>query len=349
MRHVTRNKTNLPGSSKKEPLAEGLQVIPNGPSGRRLWNRMTYDEIIDFAKKLVKEKEISGRSELSKEDPGLYRILRIRKLLGEIDFEKKRRKYRSWSSISDEEIVGLAKKTMTENDVCARYEFRNVDQGLYDILKTRGLLGKVGFKKKLRPWKDMSDEEIVELARRVMKEQRITGKGELQKKDVGLYYILRRRKLVEKVGFETKIRKRRSWKDMDNEEIVRFARKVIEEKEISGRSELCKADSGLYLILRKKGLLDEVGFKEMKIEQRSWKETSDEEIVAYAIRFISSKNINGRKDLQKMDKGIYSVLWKRGLLDRAFARVDQKKEEQARDAVIAALDAFAANDNNCAE
>jgi hypothetical protein len=51
--------------------------------------------------------------------------------------------------------------------------------------------------------------------------------------------------------------------------------------------------------------------------------------------------------LEKADRGLYQILRKKGLLDRAFAQIDQQKEDRARDAVIDALEAFgAANDNS---
>ncbi len=232
MRHVTRNKTNLPTSSKKEPLAEGLQVtVPTDSAGRRLWSKLTDEQVVDHAKKVMKKDGISGKKELEK-----------------------------------------------------------IDQRLYQVLRTRGLLDEVGFAQKRRYWKKMSDEQIIELARSVMDKREITGRKELGKADQELYHALRKRKLLDEVGFAQKRREGRSWKDMSNEEVVEFARKVMIDNDITGR-----------------------------------------------------------KELKNTDGGLYNTLQKRNLLERAFAKIDQQKTDLARDAVIDALEAFAANDNASAE
>ena len=233
MRHVTRSKTNVPKSSKKEPLAEGLQIaIPTGPKGSRLWSKLTDEQIVEFAKKLMKKHEITGKKELE-----------------------------------------------------------NADRRLYQVLRERKLLGKVGFEEKNRSWKKMSDEEILEYAKKVMRKKRIREKGEFRNADYRTYAVLERRKLLGKIDFERKINEKRSWKKMSDNDIVELARKVIQENRITTRRDLEKADSGLCKVLRK-----------------------------------------------------------RKLLDRAFAQLDQQIEDDARDAVIDALEAFgAANDNNSAE
>ncbi len=45
---------------------------------------------------------------------------------------------------------------------------------------------------------------------------------------------------------------------MSDEEVVEFAKSVVKEKKITGRDELKKTDSGLYEVLRIRGLLDQV-------------------------------------------------------------------------------------------
>ncbi|MBU1681761.1 hypothetical protein KKE38_02995, partial [Candidatus Micrarchaeota archaeon] len=75
----------------------------------------------------------------------------------------------------------------------------------------------------------------------------------------------------------------------------------------------------------------------------------NEEIVEFARKLIQEKKIAARSDLKKLDYGLYQALGKRRLLDRAFAQMEQQKEDRARDAVIGALEAFAANDNAISE
>ncbi|MFH1684721.1 MAG: hypothetical protein ABH983_00285 [Candidatus Micrarchaeota archaeon] len=270
---------------KEEPLAEGLQInVPTDSRGRRMWRKLSDEEIIDFARRVLKENGITGRKEL-----------------------------------------------------------QDIDQGLYDVLKKRGLLDEVGFERKLRSWNEMTDEEIIEIARRVIEMKQISERKALQKADRGLYVILAKRRLLDDVGFERKIR---YWEGMSNDEIVEYARKMMKEKEITGRHDLEKADPGLYTVLGKRGLRDDVGF-ERKV--RSWNGMSDDDVVEYARKVIKEREIKKRSELMALDRGLYSVLLGRKLVDRAFAHIEKQKDDQARDAVIDALEAFAANDNNSAE
>ncbi|MFH1685390.1 MAG: hypothetical protein ABH983_03720 [Candidatus Micrarchaeota archaeon] len=197
-----------------------------------------------------------------------------------------------------------------------------------------------------RLWSKMSDTEIVEHVTKMMEERGISGKTELRKADSGLYYILIRREVHGKIGFDEK---RRPWKDLSDEELVEYVRKVLTENEITEKGELYKLDSGLYSLLQRRGLIEEIGFVEKQRKRRSWKRMGDEEIVEYARKMMEENGITKRKELENADSGLYNVVRKRGLLDRAFAGIEQQKTDQARDAVIDALEAFAANDNNSAE
>ena len=139
--------------------------------------------------------------------------------------------------------------------------------------------------------------------------------------------------------FPTDPRGRRLWSRMSDEEVVEVARKFMEEKGITGRKELEKADQGLYQVLRKRGLLDEVGFVE---KYRTWTEMEDEEVIEFARIFMREREISKRYGLEKADSGLYQVLRERGLLNRVFARMEQQRDNSARDAVIDALSAFGA-------
>ncbi|MBU1681905.1 hypothetical protein KKE38_03730 [Candidatus Micrarchaeota archaeon] len=128
---------------------------------------------------------------------------------------------------------------------------------------------------------------------------------------------------------------------MSDEEIVEVARKFIEKNEITKRSELKDIDQGLYQILRERKLLDEVGFEAKKRQKRIWIDMTDEEVVEFAQKFIEENEITGRGELENADRGLYKVLMKRGLLDCTFARMEQQRDNSARDAVIDALTKFA--------
>ncbi len=312
----------------------------------RLWSEMSDEEVVELARKIIEEKGISGRTELNRSETSLYRVLKKRGLLSKVGFEDKWKKARAWRDMSDEEIIGFARRVMEEKGISGRKELENADRGLYIVLWKRKLLAKIGFEiqlKKRRAWRDLNDEEIVEFAQKFMEEKGISGRGELSLTISGLYRALKKRRLLDEVGFEEKRRKRRSWRDVTDDEVVEIAKRVMEQEGISRRSELEKIDSGLYLILMKRNLCDKVGFEN---KERSWKELSDEEVVEIARRVVKENNIIKRDELKKTDSGLYEVLRKRGLLDSAFAKLDQQISDSARDAVIDALEAFSVENDN---
>jgi len=168
----------------------------------------------------------------------------------------------------------------------------------------------------------------------------------LKKNDRGVYLALGERGLFGQVGFGKKQRKARLWKEMSDEEIVGFARKLMKEKDICTRRDLHHEDPGLYAILRKRDLSTKIEFKRGK---RSWAVLNDREVIEIARKVIEEKEINRRSELENADSGLYSVLLRRDLVDLAFAGRDQQKNEEARDAVIDALEAFSTAEDNGGE
>src|SRR5512137_2612745 len=81
----------------------------------------------------------------------------------------------------------------------------------------------------------------------------ITGRRALQDSDSGLYDALRRRGLLDKVGLGKNAG--RNWAGMEEDELLAFAKGVIADREIRGKDELKRLDSGLYDALRHRGLL----------------------------------------------------------------------------------------------
>ena len=307
----------------------------------RSWKGMSNDDIIEIVRKEMERKGITGRGELEKAELGLYQAVQRRGLLEKVGFERKRR---SWDSKSNVEVVELVRKEMERKGITGRGELQKSDPTMYIVLRKRGLLGEVGFAKKQRKgraWSKMSDDEVVELAAWLMEKEGVDNRSDLSKKDSGLYQILNKRGLLGKIEFEGKQkehRKRRLWRKMSDEEVIRLAKKLIREEGIGIKAELQKSDPGLYDILRKRGLLDGIEFEQ---KQRSWKGMSDEEVLEHVRKLMIKKEINDRRELREADNGLYMVLRRRGLLDRAFAHVDQQRNDKARDAVIDALTKFA--------
>ncbi|MBU0528047.1 hypothetical protein KKE92_06195 [Candidatus Micrarchaeota archaeon] len=332
---------------KQEPIAEGLQVVVPTDTKGRVWRKMSDEEVIGYAKGVIRNKGMSKRAELQKADPGLYTVLRNRKLLDNVGFVQKRREERSWKDMKDGQIIKLAKKVMEKNGITGREELSNTDPGLYQALRKRGLLFDIEFDEKERSWKDMSNERIIGFAKRLMKEKKATTPKDLKKIDSRLLDTIYRRGLRDKVGFKGRGGKTRAWSRIDDDEILGLAKRLVEEKGMVWKEELRKADSGLYMILWKRGLLDEVGIEE---KQRPWRKMSDEEIICHTRKVMKENAITRRNELKDFDSGLYSILMRRKLINRTFLHTDQQQKDKARDAVIDALEAFgAANDNDSAE
>jgi hypothetical protein len=236
-------------------------IIPLNARGARKWNALGDCELIRYASWKLASEGITGRTELAKTDGGLYGTLQRRKLLGELGLEDKRGEVRDWASFSDKELTRFAMRFIAEKGILGRTELAKADSGLYQALNVRTLLDTLELEKKHRDWASMSDEGLVS-----------------------------------------------------------FARRFITEKGISGRAEFADADSGLYFSLLRRKLLDELGLEK---KLRNW--ASNEELIAYSLRFIEEGGIRGRKELEKADLGLYFALWRRSLLGAVFMLIDPEK------------------------
>jgi hypothetical protein len=165
---------------------------------------------------------------------------------------------RDWASLTDDELVSHAQSFVEQNGIRSRSGLDKADQGLYRALLKRKLIERIGLENSNvgdRNWASMSDGELVGFARKFVGEREITGRKDLGKADRGLHAVLRRRKLIDAVGLAEKLR---NWASMSDGELVGFAKTFVDEKKITGRSELAKADSRLYYTLKKRKLIDAV-------------------------------------------------------------------------------------------
>ena len=88
-----------------------------------------------------------------------------------------------------------------------------------------------------RNWISISDEKLVEYAGNFIKEKGITSRKELSVEDTGLYDVLRKRKLLDELSLETKIR---DWASISDEELVEHASKFIEKNKIKNSENSAK-------------------------------------------------------------------------------------------------------------
>ncbi|MFH0885327.1 MAG: hypothetical protein V1861_06475 [Candidatus Micrarchaeota archaeon] len=83
--------------------------------------------------------------------------------------------------------------------------------------------------------------------------------------------------------------------------------------EINSRKKLEQTDLGLYQVLRRRGLLDDVGLPDSNDGHRNWAEMGKEELIAHAKGFIAGKGISRRGMLEKVDCGLHAALRMRNL------------------------------------
>jgi hypothetical protein len=167
----------------------------------------------------------------------------------------------------------------------------------------------------------LSDEQILLFTQKLINKKRIASRRELKKEDSRLYSALARRGLMEKIGLGPLYR---NWTAMSDEQLVCYAREVINRRRLTTLRELREFDNGLEQILRKRALTLDVGLSPVR---RNWEPLSDPQLVFFAQKFIRDKEIKNRSGLRKTDAGLYDVLKVRGLMDSVFDPIKKKHGE----------------------
>ena len=219
---------------------------------RRDWSSISDDELVLYAKSIIKEKGIIGLTELYNADHALYEALRKRALLDKFGFERRHRERRDWFPMSDDELIHYTQSFVKEKEITKKSELKKSDTGLFMVLRRRTLLSKIVFEGKHKDWQSMNEIQLVEYAQTILKEKGISGRYELQKATPGLYNILRKKLLLDKIVFE---QKRREWSSRSDDELVQYAQSFMKETEITRRCELKKFDFGLFKALLRRNLL----------------------------------------------------------------------------------------------
>ncbi len=166
-----------------------------------------------------------------------------------------------------------------------------------------------------RNWKALGNEALLAHAKWMLVDESIRCRKELERVDKRLYQALLKRELLDDVGLEYLRREKRDWAAMERDELVEFARGFIAAEGIGGRTELARADPGLYNALGNRGLLDAIGLESVNATDRDWTKMSNSELIAFAMGFIAERGIGRRTELGKADYGLHKVLEKRKLLD----------------------------------
>lgn len=182
----------------------------------------------------------------------------------------------------------------------------------------------------------MSEEELVDFAKRFCREKRIRTKKALWDSNSALHSLLRKWDLLDDVGLAHSKTASRAWKIYADEKLVAIARAFLTERKIDQREGLRKVDVSLYGALQRRNLLDEVGLANSNVKHRAWRTMADRELVGFTGEFIKVKKIGTRADLQKADGSLYDVVRRRnlladlGLVDSRGKRRDWAKMNDAK-------------------
>jgi hypothetical protein len=246
---------------RKRKVLERIGIEVKKRRKRGFFTKIGDEELVDYAQTVVDEKRVRQPSKLYKIDCGLYHVLQDRGLLERIKFAKRNRPIGFFPSMSDEELIEYAQQIVKGKGIKKAKELEKVDAILTIQLRRRGLMGRIGLERKKRPmgfFSKMDDEELIEYAQQIVNERGIKKSKELQRNDSGVYNVLCKRKLIDRVRFEQKQikRPRDFFTGMKDIELIELARNFINQKDIRTRQKMKDFDSGLYEVLRERKLLD---------------------------------------------------------------------------------------------
>jgi hypothetical protein len=226
----------------------------------------------------------------------------------------------NWSDMTDDEIIKFAKKFIEENKIKGRTELGREYQGIYLILRKRGLINRLELEKDRSDWASLNSDELVAYAEKFVEENEIarrSGNDGLSSMNGGLYQALRTRRdkdgqrLLDRIEFSEGLV---SWQDKSNEELVETAKMEMSRLGVESSTELEREDRNLYQALVKRGLTGEVGFKR---KYRDWKEIENPDLLEMCKSLVEARNIRNRSELMGANSGLYRELERRKLLDAA--------------------------------
>jgi len=302
------------------------------PKTSKIYASIGDEELVSYTTQFMQKNRIDSKVGLQKKRSGLYHALSNRGVLVSINFGKKRR---DWTWMSDSEMISHTKALMAEKGLSSKSDLIEADSGLFQTIKHRGLLDRIGFEERQRNWKAMSDEELVETAKRIMREKKLTKISELNKAAHGIMINLKKRGLLCRIDF--KRCKSRSWASMSDNELVEFAKSIVAANGIQNRKGLVKADAGLHDALYRRKLLGRIPFIRRKRESRNWESMSDDGLVGYAESLLKEKGITGRDGLREADRGLYEILQRRSLFSNVFADIEKTKRQSLENQFLSGL------------
>ncbi|MDO8554546.1 MAG: hypothetical protein Q7S22_07090 [Candidatus Micrarchaeota archaeon] len=312
-------------------LGDNSFFIPLDITGKRNWDAMSDDKLVEFVNSYCEVNRISKKSILERKLSGAHHVLRKRKLIAQVfpyaeheDIEIRGRVFRiphdgkrsrSWKNMDLNELRDFAKlycevKGYTSGDLA------NKEPGLWVSLKNRGLLDQV-FPRKY--------------TEQVLDKEKFT---------IPLH----------------KDGKRIAWDMVDDDLLIRFAKSYCIHNGITKKSELKRRNVAVYLELRRRNLVNVVfGYsKSIRIElagetfvipldskrSRNWKGMENDQVEKFAKAFCKHYNITKPSALERKDGTLYYELTRRDLLDRIFSEIRSAQKTSALSDIADALTKF---------
>ncbi len=146
--------------------------------------------------------------------------------------EKPKRRYRSWKTKSDDEVAGIAQEVIDRHAVSCRTRLWEVDAGLADRLRERGLWGKIRF----------------------------CGTGNGKNRAATAEHVPAPAKAPAKEAEPAEERCRPPAEPFSRDEVVFLAQSAIDEIGISGMGELARLDAELHNLVAESGVQERLRF-----------------------------------------------------------------------------------------
>jgi hypothetical protein len=302
---------------------------PHNKRVNGFFSKMTEEKLEDFVKKMISKYDIKTKSDLRKRDSTLYKELVERKIIGKIKFERQRVTH-NLKKLTDSQLLWRARKSMREKGIETRSQFSKIDHGLYKELKRRGLVSKLKLQVIFK-WASMSDEQLLQCARKLMKEKKIEYKKDLEEADGRLVQILRERKIYDRLPFKSD---HILWKNMSDKEILDIAIETIKREKITEEREVYKRHRSLFGILQRRNLLQKLKLRRVRI---TWKNYSESQLVDYAKGYVCDNSIRGRTHLLNTNVSLYGALLRRRLLAAVFAEIEKSKKDSNQNEIQSGL------------
>ncbi len=301
------------GTRSKDNVFPGMTTLTDTDFPRTYkginWNVFTHGQLITYAQGIIDKEKIPNVRKFQEKYNKIYRALYKRKLHSRLKFEKRQK---NWKSMSKRTIRITAQEFVDSNNIKGPKDLRSKNPSIYMAVLRANILGKIIFKNQ-NPFKNMGKTKLRDYARDYVKDNGIITPTGLQTKNSSLYYYVKKRGLIDKIGLEKRT-KETLFVHYSNEAIVSYAQKYVDDNSIKCETLMRKLNGRLFSELKRRGIIDKLVFKG-KQNQR-WKRLSNEEIIGLGQKFVEDDRIKDKEEFKEKNSPLFHVLERRKLLGK---------------------------------